>query len=133
MNDLPVAVVGRGPHSDKLIIEHPLVALCDQLMRAADELYSVGVVEIGADVAPKQVAGTPWTEPPALYVLWVRPEQVTHSAIMRHFLLPVYCPDLRQAHATSAQQMQSPCIYTPFVLHKLGEPGISKKLPTAHL
>ena len=40
----------------------------------------VGLVEVGADVAAKEVAGAPGAEAPAVDVLWVRPAQRTLSS-----------------------------------------------------
>ena len=99
----PVAVVGRGPHCHQLVIEHGLVAIHDQLVRSADEADLVGLVEAAADVATEKVASATRAEAPALDVLWVRPQQVTHAAIVGHLLLAVDGPDLQQArHADEA-------------------------------
>ena len=54
----PVAVIRRGPDSDQLLIEHPLVALHDQLVRTADEVDLVGLLEATADVPAKQIPRT---------------------------------------------------------------------------
>lgn len=60
----PVAVVGRRPHGEHSLVEVPLVPLHDQLVSTADHVDVVGGVELGHDVAPKQVAGTSGTHPP---------------------------------------------------------------------
>lgn len=60
----PVAIVGRRPDGDQLGVEHELVALHDQLVSSCDKLHLVGLVEIGADVAAKQVTSTPRAEAP---------------------------------------------------------------------
>ena len=41
-----VAVVGRGPHGHQRVVEHVLVALHDELVRARDELDGVRRVEL---------------------------------------------------------------------------------------
>lgn len=61
---LPVAVVGRRPHSEHRLVEVPLVALHDQLVCPTDHVDVVGSVELGNHVAPEQVPGTSGTHPP---------------------------------------------------------------------
>lgn len=61
----PVAVVGRRPHGEHSLVEVPLVALHDQLVSAADHVDVIGSVELGHHVAPKEVASTSGTDPPA--------------------------------------------------------------------
>lgn len=62
-----IAVVGRRPDCHKLLIEHPLEALHDELVRAADEVDIVRVVElahnVGAeDIACERATGREWKE-----------------------------------------------------------------------
>jgi hypothetical protein len=76
-------------------VEHPLVAIHHQLVRPAYQADLVVAAEVAAHVATKQVAGTTRGEAPALYVLRVAPEQVTHGAVVRHLLLAVYGADLQ--------------------------------------
>jgi len=64
-------------------------------VRAADELQAVGLVEVRADVAAKQVARAARAQAPAGDVLGVGPQQVAHGAIVRHLLLAIDGPDLR--------------------------------------
>jgi hypothetical protein len=52
-----VAVVWRGPHRDEGLVEHVLVPLHDQLVRAADQLQPVGPVELLDNVPAKHVPG----------------------------------------------------------------------------
>ncbi len=47
-------------------------------------------------VSSEKEARTPGTDTPTVSILGVRPQQVTHWAIMRDFLLPIDCPDLVQ-------------------------------------
>lgn len=61
----PVAVVGRRPHGEHGLVEVPLVPLHDQLVSAADHVDVIGGVELGHHVAPKEVASTSGTDPPA--------------------------------------------------------------------
>ena len=51
-----VAIVGRGPHRHEAVVEHELVALHDELVRAADEAEAVAVVELLHNVRAKEVA-----------------------------------------------------------------------------
>ena len=46
VQDTPVAIVGRRPHSDKCLVEHPLVAFHDQLVRTRDGRQTVHSVEL---------------------------------------------------------------------------------------
>ena len=70
----PVAVVGRWPHSEHRLVEVPLIALHDQLVRSTDHVDVVGGVELGHHVAPEQVAGTSGTHAPPCGV-WGRREE----------------------------------------------------------
>ena len=96
-NNIPVAIVGCRPDCDQLFIEHELVAFHDKLMCPCNKLHFIGLAEMLADVASKQVACTSRTQTPAFYVLGITPQQITHCAIMRHFLFSVYCADLHIA------------------------------------
>mmetsp|Transcript_7045 Transcript_7045/g.18173 ORF Transcript_7045/g.18173 Transcript_7045/m.18173 type:complete len:311 (+) Transcript_7045:154-1086(+) len=90
----PVAIVGCTPDSDELVVEEPLVALHDELVRPGDEGQPVDVVELLADVPTKQITRPSGTETPAGNFLWVAPQQVAHGPLVRHLLLPVDAPDL---------------------------------------
>ena len=92
----PVAVIGRRPHGQHGLIKMPLVALHDELMRAAYEVDAVCLIEMSNHIAAEQVAGAPWTHTPANDFLRVRPEQIAHGTLMWHLLLPVYCSYLIQ-------------------------------------
>lgn len=61
----PVAVVRGRPHSEHGLIEVPFVALHDQLVSPADHVDVIGGVELGHDVAAKQVACPPGADAPA--------------------------------------------------------------------
>ena len=65
---LPVAVVGCRPDCKDSFIEVPLVALHDQLMGPADQVDVIGCIELGHDVAAKQVTSTTWTHTPTLHI-----------------------------------------------------------------
>lgn len=62
---LPVAVVGCRPHGEHGLVEVPLVAFHDQLVRSADHVDVVGRVELCHYVAAEQVARAPRAHPPA--------------------------------------------------------------------
>ena len=46
-----VAVVGCGPDSDELLVEHVLVTLLDELVRAGDQAKRVDMVELRMTLA----------------------------------------------------------------------------------
>ncbi len=46
MSELPIAVVGSGPHGDKGFIEHVLVAFHDELMGSADQVDIICLIEL---------------------------------------------------------------------------------------
>lgn len=66
-----VAVVRGGPNGKHGLVEVPLVALHDELMRAAYQLDAVRLVELRDHVRAEQVAGASWTHAPTDYLLWV--------------------------------------------------------------
>lgn len=81
----------------------PLVSLHDELVGATDHLDVIGGVELRHHVATEQVSRPPGGHAPALGVLRVTPEQVTHGPVMRHLLLSVNGPDLVQGLDAGAQ------------------------------
>jgi len=86
---IPIAVVGRRPHGDERLVEHVLVALHHELMRSCDERNVVGAVELVDDVAAKQEASATRAQAPAVDLLGIRPQQVAHGTIVRHFLFAI--------------------------------------------
>lgn len=86
---IPIAVVGRRPHGDERLVEHVLVALHHELMRSCDERNVVGAVELVDDVAAKQEASSTRAQAPAVDLLGIRPQQVAHGTIVRHFLFAI--------------------------------------------
>lgn len=92
---LPVTVIGSGPDSDDLVIKHPFVAFHYQLMGPTNVVNIICVIERRYNTSTKQKACTPGTQtPPLNNIFWIRPQEVTHGTIMRHFLFPVYCSNL---------------------------------------
>ena len=89
-----VAIIGRGPDRQHGLVEVPLVPFHDELMGSTDHVDVVGGVELRHDVAAEQISGAARRHAPALRVLGIGPEQVAHGSVVRHFLLPVYGPDL---------------------------------------
>lgn len=89
-----VAVVGRRPDGEHGLGEMPLVALHDELMRAAYEIDAVRVVELRDHVGAEQVAGAARAHAPADDLLRVGPEQVAHGTLVRHLLFAIDRPDL---------------------------------------
>ena len=66
-----IAVIWCGPHGDELIVKHPLVALGDELVRAANELDFVGLVEHAADIASEEISCSARRHSPAFHLLRV--------------------------------------------------------------
>ncbi len=61
----PVAVVGSGPHRENRLVEVPLVALHNELVRSADHVDVVSGVELGHHVTSEQIPGSPRTHAPS--------------------------------------------------------------------
>mmetsp|Transcript_31083 Transcript_31083/g.91139 ORF Transcript_31083/g.91139 Transcript_31083/m.91139 type:complete len:336 (-) Transcript_31083:76-1083(-) len=89
-----VAVVWRRPDGHQRVVEHVLVPLHHQLVRARDQVDRVGRAELGDHVAAKEVARASRRQPPPVDVLRVGPHQVAHRAVVRDLLLPVDDADL---------------------------------------
>ena len=81
-----VAIVGSRPHSDKLVIEHVLVTLLDELMRTADKLELVGLNEVSGDAGSEQPTSTTGADLPGLNLLRIRPHKIAESTLVRDFL-----------------------------------------------
>ena len=60
--------------------------------------HLVCLVKLCTDVTPEEVASTPGAEAPAFDILWIRPQQIAHGPIVRHFLLSVYRANLKHTH-----------------------------------
>ena len=76
---------------------HLLVTLMDQLVSPADELQVVVGEELCGHLGSEQPASTTGRNGPALHLLWVRPDQVTESSLVRNLLVSLNQPDLVQA------------------------------------
>ena len=63
-------------------------------MGSANQFDVVLTVEFFYDVAAEKVASASWTDHPANDVVGVAPHEITHSSIMRYFLLSVDHSDL---------------------------------------
>jgi len=75
----------------------PLIALHDELMRPADQIDPVRLVEVRDHIAAEQVTRAARTHAPADDLLRIGPEQVAHGALVRHLLLAVDGADLVQS------------------------------------
>lgn len=84
-----VAVIWRGEHGDHVPVVRPVVAVHYQLVGASYQLQVVRVVELFRYVLAEGVACTSWRDAPTHFVFRVRPQQVTHWSVMRHFNLTV--------------------------------------------
>lgn len=71
-----VAVVGRAPDSDELLVEHVLVALLHKLVGARDEPQRVDMVELLRDARAKEPACTARAHSPVLDLVGIRPHQI---------------------------------------------------------
>ena len=60
------------------------------------ESETITVVKCLRDILTKGVSSPSGRDAPAAPVIWVRPEQVTHGALVRHLLQPVQGPDVVQ-------------------------------------
>jgi len=104
-----IAVVGCAPDSDDRPVEHDLVPLHRELVRARDEVERVVVRECLGDVPAEEKACTARGEAPACDVVGVGPEEVAHGAVVRHFLLAVdraYLVYARQVRAQAAMHTE---------------------------
>lgn len=68
LNHLPIAIIGRGPHSEYSLVEVPLVPLHDELVGATNHVNVVGHVELSHYVRSEQVACAARGHAPALCV-----------------------------------------------------------------
>ena len=79
--DAPVAVIGRGPHGDDRVVEHELVALHRELVRARNEVDRVVVREYLRDVRAEEEACSARRQAPAGDICAnVRPPSVSPGA-----------------------------------------------------
>lgn len=92
-----VAIVGSAPHCDDRAVEHFFEALHYKLMSSAYEAEIVLVIEALDDVGTEEESSTTWRKTPAVDLIWIRPEKVTHSAFVWNFLLAVKQSDLVDA------------------------------------
>lgn len=58
-------------------------------MRASNQRQVVPVIELFNDIAAEEKPGAAGAEPPALDLVRVGPEEVTHGAVVGHFLFAV--------------------------------------------
>ena len=58
-------------------------------MGTRDSLQLVGVVELFGNVLTEGVSRTSWRDAPTAALIGVRPKQVAHWALLRHFLDPI--------------------------------------------
>lgn len=75
--------------------EHVLEALLHELVRAADQVEAIDVVELCRDLAAKEPPGAARGHRPGFDVLRVAPHEVTEGALVRDLAHPLYRPHLR--------------------------------------
>ncbi|EDK36252.2 hypothetical protein PGUG_00349 [Meyerozyma guilliermondii ATCC 6260] len=136
-----ITVVGCQPHRHQSTIKHLLVALHDKSVCSRYERHVVAVKKSSYFVVSKEKPSTAWQNRPPLYVLWVQPQEITHSPFVGHFLFSVNDTDLvhgvdirtqtavntkhRPAHNGTKRQIikhfaaVSPHIYTSILAHTL--------------
>ena len=78
--------------------KHVLEAFLHKLVRSADQIQAVDVVELCGDLAPEQPSGSSGGDCPGLYVLWVAPHEVAEGPLVWNLAHSLYGPHL-QAHA----------------------------------
>lgn len=78
----PVAVVGRAPDGHDRVVEHELVALHDELVRARDEVEIVRVHKLPDDVAAEQEAGPARRQSPSFDVYACRQLMASHVMLV---------------------------------------------------
>jgi len=75
----------------------PVITFHHKLMSSGHESETITVVKCLRDILTKGVSSSSGGDAPAASVIWVRPEQITHGALMRHLLQPVQGPDMVQS------------------------------------
>mmetsp|Transcript_9380 Transcript_9380/g.23027 ORF Transcript_9380/g.23027 Transcript_9380/m.23027 type:complete len:213 (-) Transcript_9380:789-1427(-) len=90
------AVVRRGEDGDHVSFVRPLVALHDQLVRAADEFEPVRLVEALGDILAENVPSAPWRNAPPHHIVRVGPQHVAHRPLMRHLGHAIQLADVVQ-------------------------------------
>ena len=119
----PVAIVRRRPHCQHRFVEMPFVAFHDQLMRSANHVDAIRLIELRHDIAAEQIAGTALANAPTERVLrigptnrladrirrvsFVLPEQIAHGPIVRYFYLAIDLSDLIE----STDRRAEPAVY----------------------
>jgi hypothetical protein len=90
-----VAVIRCTPHSYELVVEDRIVALHHQLMSPRNETQIVLSIEFLNYICTKEITSTSSTDLPAKSVsIRITPHEVAHWPVLRHFLLPIECPNL---------------------------------------
>ena len=89
-----VTIVGSAPHCDDGTVKHFFETFHDQLMGSADEAEIVLVVETFDNVGAEEESSTSRRKAPAVDLVWIGPEKITHSAFMWDLLLAVKQPNL---------------------------------------
>jgi len=74
----------------------PVIPFHHKLMSSGHEGETITVVEGLGDVLTEGVSSSSGGDSPSAPVIWVRPEEVTHGALVRHLLQPVQGPDVVQ-------------------------------------
>ena len=85
----PVAVVGSRPQSHQLLVEPVYVSFLHQLMSPHNKVHLVQQVELVDYFCTKNPSCSSRVPSPSLYVLGIRPHQVSQWSFVRNLLLPV--------------------------------------------
>ena len=75
-------------------MEHVFEAFLYKLMRSADKIESIDVIELCCDLASEKPACSSWRDGPCLYVFGIAPHEITEGALMRNLTHSLNCPYL---------------------------------------
>lgn len=90
-----IAVVWSRPDRDEGLVKEELEALLHELVRAADELYAVGLVKLLDSILAKEEPRAARRDAPVGdAVVGVGPQELAHGAVVRHLLLAVEGADV---------------------------------------
>lgn len=90
----PVTVVRGTEDGDYVAVVTPVVSLHHKLMRARHEGQTIDVIELLGDVLSEGVACASRRNTPAASIIRIRPQQIAHGPLVRHFLYSVLLHDM---------------------------------------
>lgn len=90
----PIAVVGCTKYRDDIAIVAPVVAFHDQLVRPRNEAQPIRSVKLLGNILAKGITGAAGADAPTTAIVGIRPQQVTHGALVRNLLHTIETPNL---------------------------------------